>query len=350
MKRAALIGAGYTARQHLDCLRTLPSVQVVGICDLSPVMAEATAEEFAVPRWFTESDELLRELRPDVVHITTPPSSHMRLATAAIDAGAHVFVEEPLTFDPNELDQLCRLAELRKRILLEDYNYLFNDSVEKIRDRVRNGTLGEVVHVDVSFISDILSGGSRFADLDAPHPSSLLPGGAISDFITHLACLAYAFVGPHRSVHTVWSKRGADPLPRWEDFRALVDGERGTAFLSFSGRAQPDAFHLRVHGTRMRVTANLFEPLLTVERIHDGPRHLMPLRNGLSVARSNAESACGGLWRKLKGRPVTYTGLWRLIDRFYASIEAHSPPPLTLDWIKAVNRLVGDLIAQEPNR
>ena len=39
--KAALIGAGHIARQHLACLRELPGVEVVGICDLSPAMAES---------------------------------------------------------------------------------------------------------------------------------------------------------------------------------------------------------------------------------------------------------------------------------------------------------------------
>jgi len=127
-----------------------------------------------------------------------------------------------------------------------------------------------------------------------------------------------------------------------------VEAERGTAFLSFSARAQPDSIQLRVHGTRMRATASLFEPLLSIERLRGGPRPLLPLLNGFSVARAHVESALRGLSLKLKGLPVTYTGLWRLLERFYASLEAGSSPPLSLEWIEDVNRLVLDLVAQEP--
>ena len=348
MKRVAVIGTGYIAREHLDCLRSLPSVEVVGVCDISAVMAEATADEFHVPRWFTRHDELLRELRPDVVHVTTPARSHVQLATEAIEAGAHVIVEKPLALDLVELERLCALARRHGRILLEDQNYLFNDAVEVIRGLVREGALGEIVHVDACFAVDVLGKGSRFSDPDAPHPSFSLPGGVVSDFVTHLAYLAYAFVGRPRSVQTLWNKRGDGAMPRWDEFRALVEAERGTAFLSFSARAQPDAFQLRVHGTRMRATASLFEPLLSIERLRGGPRPLLPLRNGFSVARAHVESALRGLSLKLKGLPVTYTGLWRLLERFYASLEAGSSPPLSLEWIEDVNRLVLDLVAQEP--
>ena len=66
MIKAAVIGAGYIAREHLDCLRKLKRVETAAICDLSPVMAEATADEFRVPRWFTDHRRMLAEIEPDV--------------------------------------------------------------------------------------------------------------------------------------------------------------------------------------------------------------------------------------------------------------------------------------------
>ena len=49
LMKAALIGAGQIARQHLACLRELPGVEVAAVCDLSPAMAESAAERFGVP-------------------------------------------------------------------------------------------------------------------------------------------------------------------------------------------------------------------------------------------------------------------------------------------------------------
>ena len=81
MIKAALIGTGQIARQHLGCLRTLPNVEVAGVCDLSPALAESTAERFGIPAWYTDYRRLLDEVRPDVVHVTTPPPSHFPLAS-----------------------------------------------------------------------------------------------------------------------------------------------------------------------------------------------------------------------------------------------------------------------------
>jgi predicted dehydrogenase len=161
--RAALVGAGAIARQHLACLGGLPGVTVEGVCDLSPAIAEATAERHGVPRWFTDHRRMLEELRPDVVHVTTPPTSHFRLAMDALEAGAHVVVEKPVTPTLAELEALAARAAERGRALVEDHNYVFNSAPQEILRRIATGELGAVVHVEVLICLDI-SGPGGFGD------------------------------------------------------------------------------------------------------------------------------------------------------------------------------------------
>jgi predicted XRE-type DNA-binding protein len=85
------------ARQHLACLNALPGVELAAICDLSPATAEAVAERFGIRAWFTDHRAMLEKTRADVVHVTTPPTSHFKLAMDSFDAGAHVIVEKPAT-------------------------------------------------------------------------------------------------------------------------------------------------------------------------------------------------------------------------------------------------------------
>ena len=341
--RAAIIGAGHIARQHLACLREMPAVRTVGVCDLSRAMAESAADRFGVANWYTDHRKMLDEARPDVVHVTTPPPSHFPLSMDALNAGAHVIVEKPATVHLDDLLTLTSRANETGCVLLEDFNYVFNSQVQKVLSLVNSGEFGDVTHVEVFICLDILGPGNPFVDPNVPHPALSMAGGAIADFLTHLASLAHAFVGPHRSVRSVWTKRGADhPLPS-DEFRALADCERGTASLGFSAHTQPDVFWLRVYGTKMRAAANLFEPLLTIDRVHPGPRPMIPLRNGRQAAKDARRAAYGGLWRKLSGGPGAYEGLWELLGRTYKAIEADAPPPISTRAIEEVNRLVADL-------
>lgn len=347
--KAVLIGAGAIAREHLGALQSVPGVEVAGICDLSPVLAEATAEQFRIPRWFTDHKKMLAEVVPELVHVTTPPGSHARLATDALEAGAHVLVEKPITHGLAEMETLLELAARRGRMLVEDHNYLFNRPVARLLAMQASGELGEVVHVHVTFHLGILAQGSRYVDPNVPHPCATGPGGAIADFVTHLAYLALAFSGPSRALDVRWRKRAASPLPA-DEFRCLLDGERATALLEFSSHAQPDGFWIEVHGTKLRARASLFEPLLTIERLRPGARPLMPLKNGLAVALAQARAGFGGLRQKLAGRPVSYEGLYELVRRTVVAIRTSSRPPIEPDAIRAVNRLVADLLQDQERR
>ena len=339
--KVALIGAGQIARQHLAALEKVPIAEVAGICDLFPSVAECAAERHRISAWYTDHRKMLAEVKPDVVHVTTPAASHLRLATDALDAGAHVIVEKPATATLAELEQLLRHAQERGRTVVEDYNYLFNQGTREILRRMEEGALGSVVHVEVSICLDIL-GPNGFADPNVSHPALGLRGGAIADFLPHLASLAHLFVGPHRSVRTVWNKRNSSVLPS-DEFRAVVDAERGTAALSFSASSQPDSFWLRVHGTRMLASTNLFETRLVFDGLRPGPKPLRPFINGLLEARDVGRAAVTTLLRKFTGGPGGYEGLFELVARVYRSLSLGIELPITAAQIRAVNQLADAL-------
>lgn len=336
--RVALIGAGQIARQHLGCLQTLPGVQVVGVCDLSPAVAESIAERYGVPAWFTDHAVMLRDVRPGVVHVTTPPTSHFRLALDALRSGAHVVIEKPATATLAELEELIREAGERQLVLTEDYNYVFNHATREIARWVASGALGAVVHVEVMMALNLFGPGG-FADPNARHPALNLAGGALADFLPHLASLAHRFIGAHRRAHAIWTKRRPSILP-YDEMHAVVEGVHGTATLGFSASAQPDAFWLRVYGERAQASSNLFETRLTFERLRDGPKPLQPLLNGLEEGKAVRRAAIGTLLRKFKPGPGAYDGLWHLISATYEALAQATPPPVTAEDVLAVNRMV----------
>lgn len=336
--RVALIGAGQIARQHLSCLKTLPGVEIAGVCDLSPAVAESIAERYGVPAWFTNHAAMLEDVKPDVVHVTTPPTSHFRLAMDALQSGAHVLVEKPATATLAELEHLARYAGERQLVLTEDYNYVFNHATREIARWVDNGTLGAVVHVDV-MMSLNLFGPGGFADPNARHPALALAGGALADFLPHLASLAHRFIGAHRRAHAVWTKRRPSILP-YDEVHAVVEGAHGTATLGFSATAQPDAFSLRVFGERAQASANLWETRLTLERLRDGPKPLQPLLNGLEEGRAVRRAAINTLMRKFKPGPGAYDGMWNLLAGTYDALARSTTLPVPIEHVLEVNRMV----------
>ena len=346
--QSAVIGAGQVATQHLACISRLPGVRLA-VCDLSRALAESAADRYGANAWYTDHTRMLSELKPDIVHITTPPSSHFRLAKDCLNADAHVFVEKPATARFEEFAELQLLAQTKRRLLIEDYNYLYNGPVRRLLDSVKAGELGAVVHVEALLCLNILDKTNPFSDPNLRHPALDLEGGAIADFLPHLASLVYFFGGKACSVRTVWEKRKVDsPLP-YDEFRATVRMEHATATLLFSAHSQPDSFRLSVFGSRGRAVADIWENRLTRAWLRPVAKPLIPFYNALEEAKVLRRSAFKLLWQKLGSGPGTFEGLWVLTASLYDSLASGTPPLFSLEDTMEVNRLVHEL-KQERNR
>lgn len=320
---------------------------MIAACDLSPVTAEYVADRYGLQSYYTDHRQMIDEVGPDVVHVTTPPESHRAIAMDAIRAGAHVIVEKPIATTAADRAELLTAAAQAGRMIIEDFNYLYNEPVAELRRMKAAGELGEVVHCEVGIALNILAEGSRFVDANLPHPALRLPGGAIADFLPHLAYLAHAFVGAHRRAVPVYTKRTPDgPLP-FDEFRGCIEADRGTAHLIFTSHAHPDAFWVRVMGTRARAEARIFDPRVIVELAEGAPKPLLGFVNGRRVARASRRAAYASVWKKLAGGAGSYEGLWTLIGEFYRSLIAGSTPPLTPETIEEVGAMVTALEPSE---
>ena len=106
--------------------RNLENVQVAAVCDLSAARAEATAERFGILKWGLDYKSLIDDVRPDLVHITTPPTSHFSIAKNCLAAGCNLLCEKPITQSYEEFGILKGLAIENDRLLLENQNYRFH--------------------------------------------------------------------------------------------------------------------------------------------------------------------------------------------------------------------------------
>jgi predicted dehydrogenase len=342
-----LIGCGAIAREHLTVLRESNDVEIVAVCDISSARAESTAERFGIPKSYTSHRSLLADLRPDLVHITTPPGSHLEIAQDCLSAGLNVLCEKPMTVRYTDFCVLKQLARDKGCMLMENQQNRFHSSVLEIMKLIKSGELGDVIEVQICQSLNITGPDTPYADRNVPHFASILPGGVIGDFLPHIAYLAYMFTGKIIGVHSEWSKHKSDSNLPADDFRGMIKGQRTTAYVRFSGNAQPDGFLIRVTGTRMRVEANLYEPpRLIIKRSRSGEPALATLVDGIVEARQVLMGSVWGFLRKLGGTS-SYDGLGEMISRTYRSIKLHEPQPISLDEIDDVARLIDRLTTKE---
>jgi predicted dehydrogenase len=141
--RVLVAGCGSIGRRHLRNLRAL-GVKQLAACDPDAGRAGAAAEETGAAA-FASLGEGLAAVRPDAVLICTPPVLHVSQARAAVSAGAHVFVEKPLSDSLEGLDELAAALRASKRICQVGYNLRFDAGLRRLRDVVAEGRIGRVL-------------------------------------------------------------------------------------------------------------------------------------------------------------------------------------------------------------
>src|SRR5262245_43661065 len=95
-----IIGLGF-GRGHIPAFQA-SGADVVALCQRDRAAAQAVAAKYDVPRVFERWEDLIREARPDIVVIASPPDLHRAIALAAFEAGAHVLCEKPLAMTAAE--------------------------------------------------------------------------------------------------------------------------------------------------------------------------------------------------------------------------------------------------------
>ena len=142
MLKAAIVGCGKIADAHATQILRAGDCEIVGVCDREPLMARQLYERFPIKAYFGDVAELLREARPDVVHITTPPGSHFEIARLCLEHGSHVYVEKPFTIDAAEAQRLISLASQKGLKLTVGHNYQFSHAARRLRALAQSGYLG----------------------------------------------------------------------------------------------------------------------------------------------------------------------------------------------------------------
>jgi len=143
MTRAAIIGTGWIAHEHVLALRGIPDVEVVAVSSGSG-RAELFAAEHGIAVAVPSHEELLAKPEIDVVHICTKNVDHAAQCRLALENGKHVVAEKPLATSSEKTGVLLDLATSRGIVHACNYNYRAYPIVEHARKLVAHGDLGEI--------------------------------------------------------------------------------------------------------------------------------------------------------------------------------------------------------------
>jgi predicted dehydrogenase len=145
-----IIGCGGIARgSHAPGYAQLAAAgvcELVACADVVPAAAEAMAEQFGIPRVFTDYHDLLALDELDGVSIATPPFVHKEATIAALRAGKHVLCEKPMAMNVAEAKEMLAAARKTGRVLTIGHGGRFSAAAQAIHRRASAGDLGEIYY------------------------------------------------------------------------------------------------------------------------------------------------------------------------------------------------------------
>lgn len=167
--RYALIGSGHRAQMYLDAIAGPHAdvAELVALLDVNPVRrafhrdrVEAFADVvLADPE---QLEDVIRAQRVDRVIVTSPDRLHAEHVVRALDAGADVVVEKPLTIDVPSARSIQEAIDRTGRAVVVTFNYRYSPRNTALKQVIASGEIGEVVSVDFEWVLDTQHGADYF--------------------------------------------------------------------------------------------------------------------------------------------------------------------------------------------
>jgi predicted dehydrogenase len=360
MIKAAIVGCGKMADQHAVQIQKIRGAKLVAVCDAEPLMAKQIAERFEVPAWFTDVDEMLASIRPDVVHVTTPPQSHLEIGKKCLEGGASAYIEKPFTLNTADAMELIERAERNGVKLTAGHNRQFTHAMNQMRRLVADGFLGgRAVHLESLYCYEF--GDPAYAKAlltDRDHWARKLPGSLLQNIMSHGVCRIAEFMTGERV--QVLAHGFSSPFLQdighsdiVDELRLIISDENATtAAFTFSSQICPPQNHFRVYGPKGS---------LVVDDDHQVVLRLENRQYKSYMRLFVPPAAFAGQYLRNLGRNIrrfakndfhlpNEAGLLKLISSFYESVANGAPLPIPYREILLTSQIMDAAFAQISNQ
>lgn len=148
MITVGVIGCGYWGPNLIRNFVEHEAAQVRWLCDTDERRLAEIGRRYPSTRATTNYRQLLADPDLAAVVIATPVATHYPFARQALEAGKHVLIEKPLTTRVCEAEELSRLAQARRLVLMVDHTFVYTGAVRKIKEIVASGEIGDLLYFD----------------------------------------------------------------------------------------------------------------------------------------------------------------------------------------------------------
>jgi predicted dehydrogenase/nucleoside-diphosphate-sugar epimerase len=317
---------------HLKAINASQLATVVGIADPAANKEELAPLISSDAVVVGDAAEMITRAKPDVVHIVTPPATHAALATLALKAGCHVYVEKPFTPTADEASQILTLAAERGLKVCAGHQVLFEAPALGVWENLEQ--IGRVIHIESYFAFKMV----RRTITAVDQVKDILPH-AVYPVVDQMRA---ATGEPDAPIEVI----GMSLDPAGEAY-VLLRLAKVTAVVMVTLNGRPIEQYQNIIGTNGSLRADYIGGFLgKLVGPGTGPGVLLtPFRRALHTMTGTTK----GVTKLITGG--SYPGLRTLVRRFYESIRDRSQPPMTprsiLDTVSICERIGTELDALE---
>ncbi|QEY50048.1 Gfo/Idh/MocA family protein [Legionella longbeachae] len=153
--RWGIIGTSYISEVMARAIEESSTGLLEAIGSRSMLTAQTFAEKFAVPHYYDNYQAILDNPEVDVVYIGLPNHLHQEWIIRAALAGKHILCEKPLVMNVRELQEVIAITEESQVICMEALMYRSHPLTQKIKEIIRNKSIGEVKLYNATYTANI---------------------------------------------------------------------------------------------------------------------------------------------------------------------------------------------------
>lgn len=345
--KIAIVGCGLNSDYHINFAKAYPGAEIVGIVDKDESKARACSARFGIKGIYSSIGELTKQIKPDVIHIVTPPQTHYSVAKEAIQTGCNVLIEKPLALNLNEATELFDLAEKQGVKLCAMHNHFYDPCMAKAHDLVQRGEVGEIMNVESYYGINTYIPALR----DYPAPNVLpwiytLPGGVYHDFMAHPLYVMLEYTGKPKEIKVMKKSHGILPQDMPDELKIMIDGERAFGTLTFSFAARPYLHFVRIYGNKMMVEVDINTMTAVTHPVSSLPKAAQKATYNLFESWQLFRSTTVNVINFVRGKLKPYQGMQILIHRFYDSLQGKGDIPVTRQQALLVIEIMDEIWKQ----
>ncbi len=155
--RLVLLGTGNMARLHMEGFAAVPDAKIVAAVDVDEARARTFAEKYGIPQTFGSLEAVLRWGEFDAICNITPDSMHHETTLMILAARKHILCEKPLATNYLDAHEMVEAAGAAQVVAMVNLTYRKVAELQKARELVLSGAIGEVRHVEASYLQSWLT-------------------------------------------------------------------------------------------------------------------------------------------------------------------------------------------------